>query len=172
ARDVARRCRLMADVPLGAFLSGGVGSSLVTARIARMVSHPLETFSVGFAMEGYDETDFARRVAERYGTTHRSFLMDHSLIEELPRLIWHYGEPYADSSALVTFGLAREVRKHVTVAITGDGGDEIFLGYSRYARFQNLIQQWRAGTTPRPPYETIFDFAHRPPIPEHHAPDN
>src|SRR5262245_26101437 len=159
--DDAIRCRLIADVPLGAFLSGGVDSSLVTARIARMVSHPLETFSVGFAMEGYDETDFARR--------HRRFLMGHGLIEERPRLSWHYGEPYADSSALVTFGLAREVRKHVTVAITGDGGDEIFLGYSRYARFQNLIQQWRAGSTPRLPYESIFDFANRPRIRDHYA---
>jgi asparagine synthase (glutamine-hydrolysing) len=167
--DDAIRCRLIADVPLGAFLSGGVDSSALTARIARMVSHPLETFSVGFDIEGYDETAYAQRVAERYGTRHRSFVMDHGLVQELPRLIWHYGEPYADSSALVTFGLAREVRKHVTVAITGDGGDEIFLGYSRYARFQQLIEQWRAGHSPKLPYESIFDFANRPRVRDHYA---
>jgi asparagine synthase (glutamine-hydrolysing) len=167
--DDAIRCRLIADVPVGAFLSGGVDSSALTARIARMVSQPLETFSVGFAMDGYDETAYAQQVAERYGTTHRSFIMGHGLVQELPRLIWHYGEPYADSSALVTYGLAREVRKHVTVAITGDGGDEIFLGYSRYARFQQLIQQWRAGKSPKLPYQSIFDFDNRPRIRDHYA---
>ena len=167
--DDAIRCRLIADVPVGAFLSGGVDSSALTARIARMVSQPLETFSVGFAMDGYDETAYAQQVAERYGTTHRSFIMGHGLVQELPRLIWHYGEPYADSSALVTYGLAREVRKHVTVAITGDGGDEIFLGYSRYARFQQLVQQWRAGKSPKLPYQSIFDFENRPRIRDHYA---
>jgi asparagine synthase (glutamine-hydrolysing) len=167
--DNAIRCRLISDVPLGAFLSGGVDSSAVVARIARMLSRPLETFSVGFAMEGFDETDYANRVAKRYGTVHRSFTMDHGLVEELPRLIWHYGEPYADSSALVTFGLAREVRKHVTVAITGDGGDEIFLGYSRYARFQQLVRQWRAGDRPKLPYESIFDFENRSQLRDHYA---
>jgi asparagine synthase (glutamine-hydrolysing) len=167
--DEAIRCRLIADVPLGAFLSGGVDSSAVTARIARMLTRPLETFSVGFSMDEYDETPFARQVAERYNTIHRSFIMDHGLVQELPRLVWHYGEPYSDSSALVTFGLAREVRKHVTVALTGDGSDEIFLGYSRYARFQDLIQQWRTGRVPKLPYESIFEFDSRPRIRDHYA---
>ena len=167
--DDAIRCRLVSDVPLGAFLSGGVDSSAITARIARMVSQPVQTFSVGFSMDGYDETDYARKVAERYNTVHRSFTMDHGLIEELPKLIWHYGEPYADSSALVTYGLAREVRKHVTVAITGDGGDELFLGYGRYARFQQLVQQWRAGISPKLPYDSIFDFDSRSCLRDHYA---
>lgn len=167
--DDAIRCRLIADVPLGAFLSGGVDSSALTARIARMISRPLETFSVGFDMEGYDETAYARKVAERYHTVHRSFIMDHGLVEELPNLIWHYGEPYADSSALVTFALAREVRKYVTVAITGDGGDEVFLGYGRYARFLNLVRQWRADKAPKLPSQSIFDFDSRERIRDHYA---
>jgi asparagine synthase (glutamine-hydrolysing) len=167
--DEAIRCRLVADVPVGAFLSGGVDSSGVTARIAGMLSRPLETFSVGFDMDGFDETPYARRVAERYRTVHRSFTMDHALVEELPKLIWHYGEPYADSSALVTYALAREVRKYVTVAISGDGGDEIFLGYSRYLRFQHLIQRWQTGAMPKLPYESIFDFDGRPRVRDHYA---
>jgi asparagine synthase (glutamine-hydrolysing) len=167
--DDAIRCRLIADVPFGAFLSGGVDSSAVVARMARMMTQPVETFSVGFDMEGFDETGYALRVAERYRTKHRSFTMDHSLIEELPKLIWHYGEPYADSSALVTFGLAREVRKHVTVALSGDGGDEVFLGYSRYTRFQNLIRQWRTGGAPKLPYESIFEFENRSRVRDHYA---
>src|SRR5262249_16734045 len=129
--DDAVRCRMIADVPLGAFLSGGVDSSGIVARMSRMSTQPVKTFSVGFEIEGFDETPYALQVAERYKTDHHSFKMGYDLISELPRLIWHYGEPYADSSALVTYALAREVRRHVTVALTGDGGDETFLGYAR-----------------------------------------
>jgi asparagine synthase (glutamine-hydrolysing) len=167
--DDAVRCRLVSDVPIGAFLSGGVDSSIVTARMSRMMARPVDTFSVGFAMEGYDETAYAQRIAARYRCNHRSFTMDHGLVGELPRLIWHYGEPYADSSALVTFGLAREVRKHVTVALTGDGGDEIFLGYGRYARFQQLVRRWQSGDAPKVPYESIFDFDSRLRLRDHYA---
>jgi asparagine synthase (glutamine-hydrolysing) len=167
--DDAIRCRMIADVPIGAFLSGGVDSSGVTARIAQITGRPLETFSVGFALDGYDETPYARMVAERYHTTHRSFIMDHSLVEELPKLVWHYGEPYADSSALVTYALAREIRKFVKVAITGDGGDEIFLGYGRYERFQRLVQEWQRNERPALPYEPIFDFDGSTRIRDHYA---
>jgi len=155
--DDAVRCRLISDVPLGAFLSGGVDSSGVVARMAQMSSQPVKTFSVGFAIEGYDETNFAQEVAELYRTEHRTFIMDYGLISELPRLIWHYGEPYADSSALVTFALAREIRKHVTVALSGDGGDEIFLGYTRYNRFRDLLRSMQGSSGPSLPYQMLLD---------------
>ncbi len=154
--DDAVACRMIADVPLGAFLSGGVDSSAVVARMATMSSQPVKTFSVGFDIAGFDETPFALQVAERYRTDHHAFMMDYDLVSELPRLIWHYGEPYADSSALVTFALAREIRRHVTVALTGDGGDEIFLGYSRYLRFKTFVERWRDGVRPRLPYEPVL----------------
>jgi asparagine synthase (glutamine-hydrolysing) len=153
--DDAIQCRMIADVPLGAFLSGGVDSSAVVARMAKFSSQPVKTFSVGFDIEGFDETPFARTVAEQYATDHHSFIMDYDLISELPKLIWHYGEPYADSSALVTFALSREIRKHVTVALTGDGGDETFLGYSRYLRFRDFVGRWREGVRPRLPYDSL-----------------
>ena len=154
--DDAIRCRMISDVPLGAFLSGGVDSSAVVARMAGMSSTPVKTFSVGFDIEGFDETPFAQLVADRYETEHRSFKMGYDLVAELPRLIWHYGEPYADSSALVTFALAREIRKHVTVALTGDGADEVFLGYSRYLRFKEFVDRWSAGVHPAPQVQGIL----------------
>lgn len=132
--DESVALRMIADVPIGCFLSGGVDSSAVVARMAPRMSSALKTFSVGFGNIGNDELPFAEAVARRYGTDHRDFRMDYGLIDVLPQIIWNYGEPYADSSALVTYALAGEIRKHVTVAVTGDGGDEIFLGYSRYLR--------------------------------------
>ncbi len=155
--DEAIRYRLVSDVPLGAFLSGGVDSSAVVARMSTMLDEPVKTFSVGFAIEGYDETPYAEAVAERFGTDHKTFMMDYDLVRELPRLVWHYGEPYADSSALVTFALAREIRKHVTVALTGDGGDEIFLGYSRYQRFRDVLGSLQGGAGPALPYQQLLE---------------
>ena len=155
--DDAIRCRLVSDVPLGAFLSGGVDSSGVVARMASMLDEPVKTFSVGFAIDGYDETPYAETVARSYWTEHQSFMMDYSLVRELPKLIWHYGEPYADSSALVTFALAREIRKHVTVALTGDGGDEMFLGYIRYNRFRDMLGTLDGKAGPSMPYKQLLD---------------
>jgi len=155
--DDAIRCRLMADVPLGAFLSGGVDSSAVVARMSTMLDEPVKTFSVGFAIEGYDETPYAEAVAKRFGTDHKTFMMDHDLVRELPRLVWHYGEPYADSSALVTFALAREIRKHVTVALTGDGGDEMFLGYIRYQRFRDVLGSLNGSAGAALPYQQLLE---------------
>lgn len=167
--DDAIQCRLVADVPLGAFLSGGVDSSAVVARMSQMLDAPVKTFSVGFDIPGYDETPFAAMVAERYATDHRSFTMGYDLIQELPKLIWHYGEPYADSSSLVTYALAREIRKHVTVALTGDGGDEIFLGYSRYARFVDQVAAIRA-ERPRPlPYQCLLDSSQATRVRDHYV---
>lgn len=157
--DEALSLRLMSDVPLGAFLSGGVDSSAVVARVAGMIDTPLNTFSVGFDIEGFDETPFAEQVAAQYQTNHRSFKMDYSLIETLPEVIWHYGEPFSDSSALVSTALSHKIRDHVTVALTGDGGDEMFLGYSRYGRFQDEIAQMRNGggaNAPQPHPDIAF----------------
>ena len=150
--DEAIRVRLMGDVPLGAFLSGGVDSSAVVARLAPMLSTRLRTFSAGFNIDGFDETPYARRVARRFDTEHYSFIMGHDLINALPTLIWHYGEPYADSSAIVTYALSREIRRFVTVALTGDGGDEVFLGYSRYRRLLGEVRNLRDGTSLLPTY--------------------
>ena len=129
----ATRLRLRSDVPLGAFLSGGVDSSAVVAAMARLTSAPVKTFSIGFDVESFDETVHARRVAELLATEHHEFRVEPHAMEILPRLVWHYGEPFADQSAIPSFYLAELTRRHVTVALNGDGGDEDFAGYPRYA---------------------------------------
>ena len=137
--DQAIQRRLIADVPVGAFLSGGVDSSAVVARAVSKFGVSLKTFSVGFEEEGYDETNYAKSVSSDFCTDHYEYRMDSSLLDDLPKIIWYYGEPYADSSALVTYGLSRKIREHVKVALTGDGGDEIFLGYNRYLKFRDAV---------------------------------
>ena len=116
--------RLRSDVPLGVFLSGGIDSSLVTAVAARQSSTPVRTFSIGFDELGFDESPYAARVAEHLGTTHHLFRVRPDLMGLLPSLIRHFGEPYADATALPTWILAEQTRAHVTVALGGDGGDE------------------------------------------------
>lgn len=127
------RLRMIADVPVGAFLSGGVDSSAVVALMAEQSSQPVKTFSIGFDESGYDELAHARRVAQRYATDHYEFVVRPDALAVMPILIDHYGEPYADSSAIATYYVARETKQHVTVALNGDGGDEAFAGYRRYA---------------------------------------
>jgi asparagine synthase (glutamine-hydrolysing) len=129
----ATALRLRSDVPVGALLSGGVDSSAVVAAMAQLSAEPVKTFSIGFDVGTFDETTYAREVAARYGTDHHELILDDSALELLPRLVWHYGEPFADSSALATFALAELASRHVTVALNGDGGDEAFCGYSRHA---------------------------------------
>ena len=129
----AVRVRLMSEVPLGAFLSGGVDSSAVVALMAEASSTPVKTFSIGFEEQDFSELHHARRFAERVGADHHEFVVRPDALEVLPTLVEHYGEPYADSSAIPTYYVARETRKHVTVALNGDGGDECFAGYERYA---------------------------------------
>jgi asparagine synthase (glutamine-hydrolysing) len=126
------RLRLISDVPLGAFLSGGVDSSAVVAMMAKNSSRPVKTFSIGFTFETFNELPYAKQVAEQYGTEHQEFTVEPNAIELLPELVYQYEEPYADSSALPTYILSRMTREHVTVALNGDGGDENFAGYPWY----------------------------------------
>ena len=128
----ATRIRLRSDVPLGAFLSGGVDSSAVVAAMAHSTDATLRTFSIGFDVGGYDEREYARQVAELYSTEHEELVVEPDVAELLPRLVWHYGEPFADQSAVPSFYLSEMTRRSVTVALNGDGGDESFAGYSRY----------------------------------------
>ena len=124
--------RMISEVPLGAFLSGGVDSSTVVALMAQESSTPVKTFSIGFEEEDYSELKYARTVADHVGAEHHEFVVKPDALEILPTLVEHYGEPYADSSAVPTYYVSRETRKHVTVALNGDGGDESFAGYERY----------------------------------------
>ena len=127
------RLRMISEVPLGAFLSGGVDSSTIVALMAQESSQPVKTFSIGFEEQDYSELKYARRVAEHVGAEYNEFIVRPNAIEILPTLVEHYGEPYADSSAIPTYYVSRETRQHVTVALNGDGGDESFAGYERYA---------------------------------------
>jgi asparagine synthase (glutamine-hydrolysing) len=127
----ATRLRLRSDVPLGAFLSGGVDSSAVVAAMAKEGGR-VKTFSIGFDVAEFDETPYAREVAQLYDTEHEELQVSPNAMEVLPRLVWHYGEPFADPSAIPSFYLAEMTRKHVTVALNGDGGDENFTGYRRH----------------------------------------
>jgi asparagine synthase (glutamine-hydrolysing) len=137
----AVKVRLMSEVPLGAFLSGGIDSSAVVALMAEESSTPVKTFSIGFEEQDFSELHHARRVAEHVGADHHEFIVRPDALEVLPVLVEHYGEPYADSSAIPTYYVARETRKHVTVALNGDGGDESFAGYERYAAMR-LAEQY------------------------------
>jgi asparagine synthase (glutamine-hydrolysing) len=140
----ATRLRLRSDVPLGAFLSGGVDSAAVVA--AMSAEHRVRTFTIGFDEESHDEARYAARVASIFGTDHEELTVEPDALKVLPRLAWHYGEPFADPSAVPTFLLAELAASRVTVALNGDGGDESFAGYSRY-RFHDLVRRFEA--TPR-----------------------
>ena len=124
--------RLISDVPLGAFLSGGIDSGLIVSFMAECLDAPVRTFSIGFMEEEQNELPAARLVAAKYCTNHREFVVRPNAIDLLPHLVWHYNEPYGDSSALPTFCLAELTRRYVTVALNGDAGDENFAGYDRY----------------------------------------
>src|SRR5687767_6811987 len=138
----AVRVRLMSEVPLGAFLSGGIDSSAVVALMAEASSEPIKTFSIGFEEQDYSELHHARRIAEHVGADHHEFVVQPDVLEILPTLVEHYGEPFASSSAIPTYYVARETRRHVTVALNGDGGDECFAGYERYAAMQ-IAERYR-----------------------------
>jgi len=134
-REAIRRAvrrRMIADVPTGAFLSGGIDSSAVVAAMAESSSQPVKTFSIGFEEERFNELPLARQVAQAFATDHHELLVRPNAVELLPKVVHHYGEPFADHAAIPSFYLARFAREHVTVALNGDGGDESFAGYQRY----------------------------------------
>lgn len=130
------KMRMISEVPLGAFLSGGVDSSVVVALMAQESEKPVKTFSIGFEEQDFSELKYAKRVAEHVGAEYHEFIVRPNALEVLPTLVEHYGEPYADSSAIPTYYVSRETRKHVTVALNGDGGDESFAGYERHMAMQ------------------------------------
>lgn len=137
----AVRVRLMSDVPLGAFLSGGVDSSAVVAAMAAAQAGPVKTFSVGFEEEDFSEIEYARAIARRFGTDHHEEVVRPDAVDLLPKLAWEFDEPFADSSAIPTYHVSRMARQHVTVALSGDGGDETFAGYKRYA-WADGLSRW------------------------------
>ena len=139
----ATRIRLYSDVPLGCFLSGGTDSSIVVALMSKLSSTPVKTFSIGFPEREFDETPYARVVASHCQTEHYEYQVDPKNIEILPKLVAHYGEPYADSSALPTWYLSAMTRKHVKVALNGDGGDESFAGYNWYEQGNRFAERNR-----------------------------
>jgi asparagine synthase (glutamine-hydrolysing) len=132
--EEAVQVRLMSEVSLGAFLSGGIDSSLVVGLMSSMMSQPVKTFSIGFEEDDFSELPYARQIAKHFGTDHHEFFVRPDLISVLPQLVWAYDEPFADPSMLPTYYVSKLAREHVTVALTGDGGDEIFGGYTRYDR--------------------------------------
>jgi asparagine synthase (glutamine-hydrolysing) len=138
--EEAVRIRLISDVPLGALLSGGVDSSIVVGLMARASSMPVKTFSIGFRNEQFDETKYARAVAERFGTDHHELVVDPDIEPTLGFLTGMLEEPFGDSSMLPTYHVCRIARKYVTVALSGDGGDELFAGYDRYSIVMNRRQ--------------------------------
>jgi asparagine synthase (glutamine-hydrolysing) len=126
--------RLMSDVPLGAFLSGGIDSTVVVGVMSRLLGEPVRTFSIGFeGDDAFDETAVARETAKHFGTRHTEFRVRPSAIDLLDTLVRHHDGPFGDSSAIPTYLVSKLTREHVTVALTGDGGDEIFAGYLRFA---------------------------------------
>jgi asparagine synthase (glutamine-hydrolysing) len=150
----ATRLRLVSDVPLGAFLSGGIDSSIVVGLMSRLMGEPVKTFSIGFPDPRYDELGYARIVAKHFRTEHHEFVVEPRAIDILPELVRRYGEPFGDSSAIPTYYVAKMTRQHVTVALTGDAGDECFAGYPRYRavrvgewfdRLPGWLRGWLAG---------------------------
>jgi len=139
----AVRIRLISDVPLGALLSGGADSSLVVALMARAASGPVKTFSIGFRQADFDETPYARKVAERFGTDHHELILEPDVVQTVETLTRSLEEPFGDSSMLPTYYVCQMARKHVTVALSGDGGDEAFAGYDRYRiHLRDRTHEW------------------------------
>ncbi|MGB0383312.1 MAG: asparagine synthase (glutamine-hydrolyzing) [Ardenticatenaceae bacterium] len=153
------RDRLISDVPLGAFLSGGVDSSAVVASMAELSEHPVKTFSIGFHNEKYNELQYARQVAERFGTEHHEYIVEPESLRDLaPRLVQQFDEPFGDSSAVPTYYVSKMAREHVTVCLSGDGGDETMAGYFRYAQ---AIRETKVDRLPRVLRQALFGLPAR-----------
>ncbi len=130
--DESVRLRLVADVPLGAFLSGGVDSSTIVGLMARHTTQPVKTFSIGFREDRFNELPYARVAAKHFGTEHHELIVTPDICQLVDELVWHFDEPFADESALPTYLVSKLARAHVKVVLSGDGGDELFAGYTRY----------------------------------------
>ncbi len=124
--------QIVSDVPVGAFLSGGIDSSSVVANAAKSSNGPLKTFSIGFEEEDYNELGYAKHVAKAFGTDHHELVLRPEALETIEDLAWHLDEPFADSSAIPTYMVSRLASQHVKVVLSGDGGDELFAGYDKY----------------------------------------
>jgi asparagine synthase (glutamine-hydrolysing) len=141
--EEAVRIRLVSDVPLGAFLSGGLDSTAIVALMSQLSGNSVKTFAIGFEGEpSFNELEHARAAAKVYGTDHHEFVVRPDTVDLLPKLVWHYDQPFGDSSGLPTYLVSKLTREHVTVALTGDGGDELFAGYDRIAA-ADLAQSYR-----------------------------
>ena len=145
--EEAVKIRLVSDVPLGVFLSGGLDSTIITGLMSKLMKEPVKTFSIGFREKRYNELDYAQVAARHFKTDHHEYVVKPDALELLPKLIWYYNEPFADSSAIPTYCVARETRQEVTVALNGDGGDENFAGYPRYkaiklAQYYEKLPHW------------------------------
>jgi len=139
----AVRLRLISDVPLGALLSGGVDSSVVVALMARATDQPVKTFTIGFGKQDFNEAPFARAVSEKFGTIHHEFTLEPDVTDTLAHLTRMMDEPFGDSSIIPTYHACRIAREHVTVVLTGDGGDELFAGYDRYpVHLSRMKYEW------------------------------
>jgi asparagine synthase (glutamine-hydrolysing) len=155
----AVRLRLVSDVPLGSFLSGGVDSSIVVALMAQLADGPVKTFSIGFKDSSYNELEYARAVAERYATDHHEYVIEADAVELTERLISHFDEPFGDFSIFPTYLVSQMARQDVTVALTGDGGDELFGGYDTYLaqRFDRRFYHWWPKAIKKGIFEPLAD---------------
>lgn len=160
----AVKLQLISDVQVGAFLSGGVDSSAIVAIMSRLGANPVKTFCAGFRNPDFDETHYARMIAQRYRTDHEELTIEPDLLTILPKLIWHYGEPFADPSMVPTYCIAELARRKVAVVLSGDGGDEAFMGYGRYAMCRVLE---RLSSLPRASRRVTAALARLAPKPLH-----
>lgn len=152
----AVKIRLVSDVPLGAFLSGGIDSSIIVGLMAEHSTSPVKTFSIGFDDEDFSELEYAKIISEVFSTDHHEYVVTSDVQELIPRLIWHYTEPVGDSSAIPTYYVSKMTRQSVTVALSGDGGDELFAGYGKYPIIQDITSKNKLNSLLRTMITRVF----------------